>query len=227
MDQVHLLPPIVELLLLVGNGVCWTAVYLFIIYRGYRDRTCGVPFAALCGNLGWEFLFSFVYPHPPVQLIFNWIWLALDLIILLQYLKYGRPQSDIFGRLKPALSYAAIGLSLGMAFILVWAVSVEFHDLEGKYAAFGLNFLMSVLFLTMLANQGRRGQSTLIAAMKWIGTAFASLLFFSLYPQSVLLGVLYVFIFVLDGVYFYAISRYTSKAVRPRFPASRSKTLHG
>lgn len=227
MDQAHLLPPIVELLLLVGSGVCWTAAYLFIIYRGYRDRTCGVPFAALCGNLGWELLFSFVYPHPPVQLIFNWIWLTLDLIIGLQYIRYARPQSDLFGRLKPALSYSAIGLSLGAAFILVWAVTVEFDDLEGKYAAFGVNFLMSVLFLAMLANQGRRGQSVPIAALKWIGTTLASLLFFSLYPQSVLLGVLYVFIFVLDAVYFFAIYRLTNKTVRPRLPVSSSRTLRG
>ncbi|MBD2863544.1 transmembrane-type terpene cyclase [Paenibacillus oceani] len=227
MDQAHLLPPIVELLLLIGSGVCWTAAYLFIIYRGYRNRTCGVPFAALCGNLGWEFLFSFVYPHPPVQLIFNWIWLALDLIIMLQYIRYARPQSDLFGRLKPALSYTAIGLSLGAAFILVWAVTVEFHDFEGKYAAFGLNFLMSVLFLTMLSSQGKRGQSVSIAAMKWIGTALASLLFFSLYPQSVLLGVLYVFIFALDAVYFFAIYRITNKMVRPRLPVPPSRTLRG
>jgi hypothetical protein len=52
-------------ILLVGSGVLWTITYLLIIRRGVLDRTYGMPLVALCANLSWEFIFSFVFPHGP------------------------------------------------------------------------------------------------------------------------------------------------------------------
>jgi hypothetical protein len=49
-------------ILLVGSGLLWTVTYLLIIRRGFLDHTYGMPLAALCANLSWEFVFSFVFP---------------------------------------------------------------------------------------------------------------------------------------------------------------------
>jgi hypothetical protein len=67
-------------ILLVGSGILWTVTYLLIIRRGFLDHTYGMPLVALCANLSWEFIFSFVFPHGPVQRPVNVVWFSLDLI---------------------------------------------------------------------------------------------------------------------------------------------------
>jgi hypothetical protein len=75
--------------LMLGSGAFWTLTYLLIIRRGFLDRTYGMPLVALCANISWEFIFSFLYPHGPVQRPVNIVWFSLDLIILFQMLRYG------------------------------------------------------------------------------------------------------------------------------------------
>lgn len=91
------------------------------------------------------------------------------------------------------------------AFSLVLFISLEFHDLEGSYAAFGQNLLMSVLFIDMLyRRKSLRGQSLGIAISKMVGTALASLafvLYADRFRGSALMGFLYVSIFAYDLVY--------------------------
>ena len=72
--------PELELVLKLGSGVSWTLVYILIINRGFQDRTFGMPLTALCANLSWEFIFSFIYPQNPPQNYINITWLAFDII---------------------------------------------------------------------------------------------------------------------------------------------------
>jgi hypothetical protein len=44
----------------IGSGIFWTLVYLLIIRLGFRDKTYGMPITALCANISWEFIFSFM-----------------------------------------------------------------------------------------------------------------------------------------------------------------------
>jgi hypothetical protein len=188
--------------ILVGSGVLWTLTYLLIIRQGFLDRTYGMPMAALCANLSWEFIFAFVYPHDLPQRAVNVVWFSFDLVILGQVLLY-RPRE--FGNLSRRLFYAGFALALGTAVGAVLATTLEFDDFDGAYSAFGLNLMMSILFVTMLYSRGSlRGQSISIAALKMGGTALASFAFYffdSDYAGSVLLPFLYVAILVFDGIY--------------------------
>ena len=188
--------------ILVGSGVLWTLTYLLIIRQGFLDRTYGMPLAALCANLSWEFIFAFVYPHDLPQRAVNVVWFSFDLVILGQVLLYGPRE---FGNLSRRLFYAGFALALGTAFGAVLATTLEFDDFDGAYSAFGQNLMMSILFVTMLYSRGSlRGQSISIAALKMGGTALASFAFFffdSDYAGSVLLPFLYVAILVFDGIY--------------------------
>src|ERR1700741_426005 len=42
------------------GGVLWTIAYIMIIWRSYKDKTYGVPFVAICTNISWEFVFTFI-----------------------------------------------------------------------------------------------------------------------------------------------------------------------
>ena len=189
--------------LMLVCGIFWMLTYVLIIRRGFLDRTYGMPFVALCANLSWEFIFAFLHPHPGIQKPVNIIWFALDIVILFQFLKYGRKE---FPNLSLGTFYSMFGITLVTSFCAVLFITYEFADWSGAYVAFGSNLLMSVLFVNMLyQRKGLRGQSTSIAVAKMIGTAFASLAFF-LYVKpfqgSVLLYFLYIAIFVYDLLYF-------------------------
>jgi hypothetical protein len=189
-------------ILLVGSGLLWTVTYLLMIRRGFLDHTYGMPLAALCANLSWEFVFSFVFPQGPVQRPVNIVWFSLDLIIFYQLLHLGPRE---FPRLPKRLFYGMVALALLTAFFAVVSVTLEFEDFDGAYSAFGQNLMMSVLFIGMLHSRGSlRGQSLSIALTKMGGTAIASVafLFFSVgYERSVLLPFLYFSILLFDMLY--------------------------
>jgi len=181
----------------IGSGVCWTLVYLLIIRLGFREKTYGMPIPALCANVSWEFIFSFMYRHDPPQNYVNIVWFLFDLVIVFQTLRFGRV---VFARQE--LFYPAFALALLTSFSGILAISYEFADWDGKYAAFGQNLMMSILFVSMLLKRpDLRGQSIYIAVLKLVGTLLPSILFFLKFPNSILLNFLYVSIFIFDVIY--------------------------
>jgi hypothetical protein len=188
----------------IASGICWTLAYILIIRRGFLDKTYGMPLAALCANIAWEFIFSFIILVPPPQNYVNVVWFAFDAVIVFQFLRYGR---SIFKEALPdRYFYPLFVLSLVVAFGGVLTVSYEFQDFQGKYAAFSQNLMMSILFVAMLVRRNSvSGQSLYIAVLKMIGTVLPSILFFMLYPSSPFLNYLYVSIFVFDLIYVVAL----------------------
>jgi hypothetical protein len=186
---------------MLGSGLFWTATYILIIRRSILDRTYGMPLAALCANISWEFIFSFILPSPSIQRIVNIVWFVLDAGILACFLRYGRNE---FANLSKWTFFTTFGLTLATSFGAVLLVTLEFHD-SGTYSAFGQNLMMSVLFILMLYRRGSsRGQAISIAVSKLLGTALASLAFFlytAISHRSVLLPFLYVSILVYDVIY--------------------------
>ena len=189
--------PELSWVLQIGSGVFWTAVYVLIIRLGFRDQTYGMPITALCANISWEFIFSFLYPHAAPQNYINVVWFVLDLVIVFQSLRFGRVAFE-----RAWLFYPAFILGLVVSFGTILAITLEFSDWDGKYAAFGQNLMMSVLFVAMLLKRRDvKGQSIYIALFKMAGTLLPSILFFLRFPSSSLLNFLYVSIFVFDLIY--------------------------
>jgi len=157
------------LILQLGTGLFWIITYILIIKRGFQDKTYGMPMAAICANISWEFIFSFIYPHKSPQNIINIIWFILDIVIMFQYLGYGRKR---FKKYMPEkFFYASFFMTLGISFLIIMAITFEFKDFEGKYAAFGQNLMMSALFISLLTRRGNlSGQSIYIAVFKMVGS---------------------------------------------------------
>jgi hypothetical protein len=193
-------------IIMLGCGVFWTITYILIIRRSILDHTYGMPLVALCANISWECIFSFIYPPQLIQHIVNLVWFLFDTVLLAQALRYGPRE---FADLPKRVFYSLFSLTLATSFFVVLLMTTEFHDKGGIYTAFGSNLMMSVLFILMLyRRRSLRGQSMSIAICKLIGTALASLAFYlysSLSHQSVLLPFLYVAIFVYDAIYVWAV----------------------
>ena len=188
--------------LMIIGGIFWSITYILIIRQGYKDKTYSMPLAALCANISWEAIFSFIHPHSPPQLYINYAWFILDVLIVFQFLKFGKSEFPNFSIKQFIASFV---FALVLAFCSVLFISYEFNDWKGAYTAFGQNLMMSILFISMLVNRNSlRGQSIYIAVFKMLGTGVSSLAFYLYQPisqGSLLMPFLYISIFVCDIIY--------------------------
>jgi hypothetical protein len=194
-----------SIILWIG-GICWILTYILIISKGFKDKTYGMPLIALCANISWEFIFSFIFPHTPPQLFINYLWFGLDIIIVIQFLKYGKNE---FSDLSSSKLYTLFTFLIVSEFGIILVSSITMGEFKGVYSAFGQNLLMSILFIMMLFKRNSlRGQSIYIAIFKMFGTGLTSLHYYLYEPisqSSFILPTLFVSIFVFDIVYIYLI----------------------
>ncbi len=188
-------------ILTLTSGVSWTIVYLAIIYRGFKDKTYGMPFFALALNLTWEFIYSFLFGGSvSLQLVINIIWFFFDVVILYTYFRYGRKEFPKTVDQKWFMPWSVLAIAVG--FVTQYFTALEFPGLPGAmYSAFVINLVMSILFIEMLVHRNSvEGQSMGIAVFKWLGTAAPTILFYLVSGSNLVLA-LGILIFVFDVVY--------------------------
>lgn len=214
----------------MGSGLFWLIAYLLIIHRGFKDLSYGMPIVAFVGNIAWEFIYGLGLepvcpltwtscPATAIQ-IRNAVWLVFDLIILYTILKFGRKYfTGTLHRFFPFIVLGGIVVSGLVIYFIVneyyipnaWNVTVDgqvpaFLPLTEQggsdVTGFGLNLIMSVLFVFMLESRGNLdGQSFLIATSKWLGTLAAYGFMWADGIQTPLVNTLYATIFVFDIYY--------------------------
>lgn len=213
------------------SGVFWLIAYILIIYRGFKDKSYGMPVVALCGNLAWEIIFGLgletgcpaTWASCPAGLIQarNFIWMLFDLVILYTVLKFGR---HLFTHpiVRKNFTWIVLG-GVAVAFFVINAIIPEFWvqnawgvvvnsqtpaflplTIQGGsyYTGFGLNLMMSVLFVVMIIVRGNvEGQSVYIAINKWLGSLAAYAFMLADNVSSPLVNILYAVVFLLDVGY--------------------------
>jgi hypothetical protein len=218
----------------LGSGVFWLLAYLLIIYRGFKDESFGMPVVALVGNIAWEFIFGLGIesgcpatwascPGTVIQ-IRNFIWLLFDFLILYTVLKYGRRYFT--GALQRFFTPVVLG-SIVVAGLLIYSIVQEFWirnqwgvvidgatpdflplTLQGGsyYTGFGLNAMMSILFVFMMyRRQSVEGQSLYIAVSKWLGSLAAYGFMLADGIQGPVVNILYAVVFVFDLFYIWQV----------------------
>ncbi|MGI5429163.1 hypothetical protein [Streptomyces sp. CA-179760] len=151
----------------------WLVAYVAIVYRGFADQTYGVPLAAFFANLTWEFAYGFLL--DPLGDYFHTASIAgflVDVVIAWQVWKYGAAQfpNSTLGRYFRPL----FGVCVAAALSVNYHAFIDLADPDGEYTGFGINLMMSILYLKMLEDRGSpAGQSMYIAVGKWLGTLCA------------------------------------------------------
>ena len=190
--------------ILAGIGTMfWIGAYLLVIRKGFRDRTFGMPIVALCANISCEAIFSFVHPAEGLLRLSNYAWLAIDLAILTQIIRFAPAESPHRHR---AAVWAQVALGIVLAGWCQLAFIREFDDQGGAYTIYGVNLVMSAAFIGMVQHRrSARGQSMPIAIAKMLGTGLFSLTLFlfsrDTFARGGLLTFLYAACFVLDLMY--------------------------
>lgn len=193
----------------LGMGLFWIITYILIIKQGLQDKRYGMPMVAICANISWEFIFSFMYPQNDLQRIITLLWFILDIFIMIQFLHYGHKE---YKKIVPRkIFYSSFLITLVVSFFTILAVMYEFNDLEGKYAAFLQNLMMSGLFIALfLQRRNLSGQSMGIAVCKMIGTMFAAVGFY-MYFRTPLITIISLATLIYDWLYIVLIYRFYVK----------------
>ena len=171
--------------LTVASGIFWTIAYLLIIYRGFKDKTSGMPLMVLGLNWAWEFIFAFMGTpffdegsvlclthQTTAQRLMDAMWFTFDCVILYLKFRYGR---DDFKAAMPTAPdwmyypYLIVIIAIGAACVMFTVH--EWNDYQGVYAAYIQNIFISATFISMLFKKGNAdGQSMGIAICKCVGT---------------------------------------------------------
>jgi hypothetical protein len=191
----------------------WAVTYILVVVHGFRAKTYGIPFAAICMNITWEFLGAFVWPRGPddigILVFLDTVGFLLDLCIAWQLLRYGRAEQTTEGFRR--WYYAVFVFGIVFALVGQYAFVATFRDQLGMVDANLINLVMSTLFIFRFWANGRCDTATyLIAWTKGLGTACTSIMCYFWLPiidpspilSSQLFPVfLYVAIFITDFIY--------------------------
>lgn len=167
------------------SGICWTITYIALIYRGFQDKSYGMPLAALALNISWEITYSLIYPPHSgggLATVINTVWMLCDVGIVASFFLYGYKYFDRQYRLSRPEFYALSTGAFLIAFLIMYLGGPFFKDFtpyfkgdlfeSAKFIAFLQNAAMSILFVFMfLSRRSSEGQSFTIAWSKWLGTS--------------------------------------------------------
>jgi hypothetical protein len=175
-----------ELSLFASGCYLWVVVYALYIRSIVKGRFIEAPIFAVCGNIGWEFAWSFLLRTDmgPLLVWCYRIWFFFDLFIFWGVLTYGWKQvrTEAFRHvLKPLLM--ALAVFHGAAFYTMARSGLDTSI--GANSAFLLNFALSVLYVFVLFQHRELGNlgrvSWLIAWLKMLGTG-TNTVFMNIHP---------------------------------------------
>lgn len=200
-------------ILVVISGACWTIVYIDLIRRGFKDKSCGMPLFALGLNIAWEFIYSidglFINKQFILaQSIANLVWALFDVAILITWFKYGKQFMPERGK-KYFVPFTITSLITCVAVQLAFYLHIENVVIASQYSAFAQNLAMSILFLNMLFQRNNtKGQSMLIAVCKCIGTLAPTILGGFIESFNIYIILTGGFCFLFDLIYIYFIYKF-------------------
>ncbi|MDD2971177.1 MAG: hypothetical protein PHE02_03465 [Lachnospiraceae bacterium] len=171
------------------SGICWTVTYFCLVYRGFKDKSYGMPMVALALNFAWEVTFSFIFPpsNSGIALtIINIIWCLLDMGIVITLLKNGYQYFKEEYTFSQNIFYIFFALALLLSFGIMITGATFFAPFDyflgdtfesAKFIAMIQNAVMSILFVRMFYARKKNGhpiegQSFYVALTKMIGTSF-------------------------------------------------------
>jgi hypothetical protein len=202
LEKVHQatgVPPHVMMAVGVVMFGAWTACYLVIIVRCFKQKTYGIPVINSSLNICWEFIFSFNLAGALSEAIRwgNRFWLIPDTFIVLQTFLYGKDQQT-----HPWVKkhfYTIVTLTLIACFIGEYQFLIYFNDLYGVLLSLLIDFLMSALFLNMaLQRTDLRGIPLSGTCFKMIGNVASVIFLCFWWPSQFVNGELHT---TIDGIH--------------------------
>jgi len=157
----------------------WFISYMLVIRKIRLEKWVEFPAWAIAGNVGWEFLWGFVFELSFGGIFLQYLWrggLLLDIYMLYAVYKYGKSQYNM-EFIKKNFHLLVTGVLVSMTLLIYFFVE-HGYDLEmGFNSGMILNLIHSIGCLMLFYEHPKRQFSA------WIGISrfFGSSIFFFIY----------------------------------------------
>ncbi|MDZ4822385.1 MAG: hypothetical protein SH856_02890 [Flavobacteriales bacterium] len=198
---------ITEHIFFASGCVAWVIIYVNVIRNIRSIKYIEIPIMAVCANISWEFIWSFIF-ETNMGSLYVWgyrLWFILDCYILYGLLMYGSKQliNDVF---KKHFHWIVAALIAAWSFMLYYYIKIYDYPIShmGAFSGYIINFMMSMLFITLYV---RTANKTLFSVtnnwLKFIGNLFISIFcflkfddwfLFSVIIVNTLLDIIYLFV---------------------------------
>lgn len=193
-----------ELLLFCFGCWLWVVCYVVIIRDIRRYKFVGMPAFAGAGNIGWEFVWTFVYATDMGRIADGAYkaWFLIDIYIFWNLIRYGDKQGwapAIRRVYKPMIVVSAV--AFGILYYLFKASGHQDYNI-GATTAYMDNFVMSVVFLFMLSRlTDVRALAPSVGWMKMIGTGTNTVFMILHFPADHFIHAMGIGLFICDVIY--------------------------
>lgn len=163
-------------------GSTFGASYVLTVRQGFRDRTYGVPLAALCAFLVWDVrnALGLCRPWIPMLGALSGLYVLAHAVIFYQLLAYGPRE---FPGLPKPVFYGMVAVVLGFAAFAIPAIDQALHDSWGIHTSQGAWLAAMACYPMLLYNRGSlRGQSVPICLLQLLTSIAACIAFLRYLP---------------------------------------------
>jgi len=160
------------------SGVLWSASYILMATRGFKNRSYAMPIYSLCLNIAWETVFGFFYgPGLFNQIVFAQ-WMIIDAFLVYTTIVFGKEQWKRQPLVANNLRWIMlVGYVLSVALHL--SIAGTFIPIIGRrvvaFTAWPLQVFISVGSFAQLISRGHtQGHSWGIWWTRMLGTLAAA-----------------------------------------------------
>lgn len=130
----------------------WIMVYFFTIRNIHRQQFIEIPLATVCGNIVWEFLWSWVF-FTDMGSLFQWgyrVWFFMDCYIVYNLFRFGYKQITIPELRSRSRAVIALGIAAWTP-VLYYYIKLYDEPLShmGAYSGYLLNVMISALYVPL------------------------------------------------------------------------------
>ena len=161
----------------------WLLAYALIIRWSFKEKTFGMPIAALIGNIAWEGLFSHYFvPSFWLIQVGNTAWVGLDVLIFIAAWKYG--PADFAEPFIRRWLRTMMVLGVLMTFWIEIPFTRVYHDEHGYLLGWAQAFMMAILFIAMLVRRNSLKGQTIYTALAMLAGNIAAYLWCEYFPDT-------------------------------------------
>jgi hypothetical protein len=203
---------------LIWNGIgClfWVITYALLVYEIRKKKFVEMPAYVAGANLGWEFVWSFIY-HPNTGLLYALSYQVaffLDCYIFYAILKYGTKQPMNKNTKKHFVLFCVVNFAFWILFCYTF-IDEGFDTLNGANSGYIINVILSLQCLWLLFQTMDTSKfSLLLGWTKMLGTSFITVSLFYFFPDNRFVQLLGLACFVIDNVYIYTLWKRHGKLI--------------
>jgi hypothetical protein len=181
----------------------WVVAYIILVREIIKKKFVEMPFYIAGANIGWEFVYSFIY-HPTTGLLYSLMVIGaffLDCYIFYSILRYGSKQ-PMSPEVKKYFTPFAIINFIFWIFFCYYFIGQGYDNGIGANSGYIINVILSLQCLAMLFQvKDTSDFSVIFAWCKMLGTALIGVSAFIFWPDNHLVTLMAIACFIIDSTF--------------------------